>query len=570
MYKKFLQTFGFVLIGLTACTTDIDMSNMSTEVGYGTSLVIPVGTAHTTVAKLLDFINTDVVIPDTVNNTCMLWTRDTIHIDTENIKAGDFTKSLVNESVIDVSEKMSGYTGTLPQGSKSFQDINDMLDFDYNHVDENGEIDQRIDSIDVRTAELHVNIDTKDITLSESNYLLIDVEFPGVPDLQERHYKVTSTPFSIDDQVDNFMVRFSDDNTKVSMIITYTFVSDGTQVITDASELTLKTLFRFVDFDKVWGYFGRDEVITSDDVTQDIPTTFFNNSVFKDNLLKYSDPRIRFDIASNVGFPMDFTILSMKAQDANGKEVKAEFMENGVPSESCVIKLRKPQNECDTSLNSRTFDKNDGHTERLFEIIPETFIYSFQVQRSQFTTPEGSWEWQHYLCNPPTIDMYINAEIPFQFNTGTFYGRHDTLACDIETLTGTHGFPSELTVENLNLSFRYDNKLPVKAKAHALMLDSLDNPIYESTEFPIEAAPVDEVGRTTGVTNGEFRMEFVGDDISTIWKAKKAVIVLKVDAQKPEDDMIYFSLDDELTVHVALFVKANIKTDLDTISNIFN
>ena len=320
----------------------------------------------------------------------------------------------------------------------------------------------------------------------------------------------------------------------------------------------------------MWGYFGRDEVITSDDVIQEIPTRFFEGEAFKGNKLLFNNPCVRFDIESNVGFPMDFTVLTMKAIDADGTTVEAEFMENGHTSPSCVIPLRKPQNECDTSLNTRVFDNVDGHTERLFEITPKQFVYTFQVQRTELTSPEGSWDWQHYLCNPPRINMYITTEIPFQFRQKSYYQYSDTIACDIETLTGTHGFPNELSIEQLNLSFRYTNKLPVKARAHAVMLDSLDTPVYTSSEFPLDAAPVDAEGRTTGTTDGEFRMEFSGDDIATIWKAKQVVIVVKVDAQDPDNDMIYFSLDDELTVHVALFVKGKLQTDLDTISNIFN
>lgn len=577
MNKHFSLGFCVALLGLSACTTDIDTNKMSTDIAYGTSLVIPVGTAHTTVSKLLDFINTDAILQDSALNTCMLWTCDTIRINTENVSASDFTKSLISSSTMHVARKLNldlpaGTSYTLPARDEgySFSDVNEVLDFDYNHYKADGTVDQRIDSIDVTQAELHVVIEANDLELSEINYLRIDIDFPTVPSLESKHYIVTQTPCSIDDKVYDFQVHFKGDSTKVGMVVTYTFVSDGTMRLTDASQITLNTQFRFVDYNRVWGYFGRDEVITSDDIIQEIPTRFFEGEAFQGNKLLFNNPRVRFDIESNVGFPMDFTVLTMKAIDAEGTTVEAEFMEDGRPSPSCVIPLRKPQNECDTSLNTRIFDNVDGHTERLFEITPKQFVYTFQVQRTELTSPEGSWDWQHYLCNPPRINMYVMAEVPFQFRQKSYYQYSDTLACDIETLTGTHGFPNEISVEQLNLSFRYTNKLPVKARAHVVMLDSLDVPVYTSAEFPLNAAPVDAEGRTTGTTDGEFRMEFTGDDIATIWAAKQAVIIVQVDAQDPGNDMIYFSLDDELTVHVALFVKGKLQTDLDTISNIFN
>ena len=262
MNKHFSLGLGLAMLGLSACTTDIDMNTMSTDIAYGTSLVIPVGTAHTTVSKLLDFINTDAIRQDSALNTCMLWTRDTIRIDTEHVSAGDFTKSLVSSSTMHIAHKLgislpAGTAYTLPAREEgySFSDVNEVLDFDYNHYKSDGTVDQRIDSIDVTQAELHVVIEAGDLELSESNYLLIDVTFPTVPSLEPQHYKVTQTPCSIDDEVYDFQVHFKGDSTKVGMVATYTFISDGTMQITDASQITLNTQFRFVDYNKVWGYF---------------------------------------------------------------------------------------------------------------------------------------------------------------------------------------------------------------------------------------------------------------------------------------------------------------------------
>ncbi len=124
---------------------------------------------------------------------------------------------------------------------------------------------------------------------------------------------------------------------------------------------------------------------------------------------------------------------------------------------------------------------------------------------------------------------------------------------------------AQYNVEQLNIGLRYDNHLPVKAVAHAVLLDSLDQVLYTGQDFNIAAAPVDAEGRTTGNTTGEIRQEIPGEDIATIWDTKKVVIVVTVNANDPNKDMIYFSLGDQLEIRASLYVKGGIKTNLDSI-----
>ena len=50
--KNKLSYLVALLCVVSSCTTDIDFSNLSTEVGYNTALVIPVGTVHATIDKV--------------------------------------------------------------------------------------------------------------------------------------------------------------------------------------------------------------------------------------------------------------------------------------------------------------------------------------------------------------------------------------------------------------------------------------------------------------------------------------------------------------------------------------
>ena len=90
--KNKLSYFVALLCVVSSCTTDIDFSNLSTEVGYNTALVIPVGTVHATIDKVLTLVGDDVIKKDTELNTCYLWWNDSIIINTNNINITDFTE----------------------------------------------------------------------------------------------------------------------------------------------------------------------------------------------------------------------------------------------------------------------------------------------------------------------------------------------------------------------------------------------------------------------------------------------------------------------------------------------
>ena len=70
--KNKLSYFVALLCVVSSCTTDIDFSNLSTEVGYNTALVIPVGTVHATIDKVLTLVGDDVIKKDAELNTCYL------------------------------------------------------------------------------------------------------------------------------------------------------------------------------------------------------------------------------------------------------------------------------------------------------------------------------------------------------------------------------------------------------------------------------------------------------------------------------------------------------------------
>ena len=561
--KNKLSYLVVLLCALSSCTTDIDFGNLSSEVGYNTALVIPIGTVHATIDNILTLVGDDVIKKDTELNTCYLWWNDSIIINTDSIHIADFTEGKEITSIFDLANEATKrglpVPGVLPAGTYNFPELFP-YDFDYDDYDVNNVQTQRVDSAIIRSARLYLKVNATDVPLA-AYPVTMKVEFPDIPDLHTLTYIINHDGQTINEQLGNFKIRFQPDSALTPLKVTYTFVSDGSLPVSATSTITTHTQFRIIDCTKAWGYFNKKNVITHDDVVQDIPTTFFESDVFKDNNLLFTNPLIDFRIMNDVGIPMDFEVEHIKAIDKDGNERSADF--NGQPN--CVIRLEKPQIEGEFSENWAHFSKTYGHTDRLFEITPAKFEYRFNVSVSNF---KNVWEQQHYIYFPPTINMYITAKLPFQFNPTSYYAYNDTLACDIEALTGIKDKPTELTINNLNVHFKSTNKLPVKAVATAIFLDSLNQEIYRQEGIQIASGVVNAEGIVTTAVKSDFSIKFVESSIISIWKTKKIVLSVRVDGQDI-NSLINFQLNDELTTAVSLYIKGGIKTDMDTVGNIF-
>lgn len=550
-----------VLYALSSCTTDIDYGNLSHEVGYNTSLVIPIGTVHTTLDKLLGLVGDDFIKTDAELNTCYLFWNDSIIIETGKISIADFSqgKEIVSEFDLAAAASPLPLPGFLPAGTYNFPQE---FDYDFDYADYEGtEQVQRIDSAIVESASLYLLVNATDVPLA-AYPVTMKVEFPDIPELQTKTFIIDHDGQEINHPLGHFKLRFGTELALTPLKVTYSFTSDGALPVATTSKITTKTQFKIIDCTKAWGYFNKKEVITGDDITQNIPTSFFESSLFKDNNLLFNNPLIDFRIVSDIGIPMDFEVEQIKATDRNGVSKEADF--NGQPN--CVIRLEKPANEGEVSENWAHFTKDNGRTDRLFEITPASFSYKFNVSVSTF---KNEWEKKHYIFFPPKINMYVTAKLPFHFNPKSYYAYNDTLPADLAALIGEPIESEALTVDNLNIQFKTLNKLPMKAVASASFLDENDVELYLQEGINITSAVVDKTtGLVTAPVKSEFSLKFTQASIKTIAKTKKIVLYVKVDGQD-EETPLNFQLNDEMSTTVSLFLKGGLKANLDSLGTMF-
>ncbi|HKL95830.1 MAG TPA: hypothetical protein VJ856_00965, partial [Paludibacteraceae bacterium] len=206
--KNKLIYFVVLLYALSSCTTDIDLGKVSTEVGYNTSLVIPIGTVHATVDQILGLVGGDIIRTDTVLNTCYLWWNDSIIIETANIQIADFTEGKEVTSTFDLAAEAASkglpVPGFLPADTFSFP-LN--FPFDYDDYDVNGVQEQRVDSVMISSARLYLKVNATDVPLA-AYPVTMKVEFPAIPELSTLNFIIDHDGQEINEALGNFKIRF--------------------------------------------------------------------------------------------------------------------------------------------------------------------------------------------------------------------------------------------------------------------------------------------------------------------------------------------------------------------------
>ena len=73
MKNSFKSLFAILLCcTLTGCITDINVSDLNTEVNGGTALAVPIGSVHANMSDLLDLVDSTYITADSTNAICII------------------------------------------------------------------------------------------------------------------------------------------------------------------------------------------------------------------------------------------------------------------------------------------------------------------------------------------------------------------------------------------------------------------------------------------------------------------------------------------------------------------
>ena len=549
---------------LTSCITDVNISDLNTEISGGTALVLPIGSVHANMSDLLDLVDSTVITADSTNAICILYSQENIALNLEfkEIKKSetllDTIKLRSKECFFEILNSLPPEINsvTLEKGSYKFRDdATYELSFD---EDVAGEKKIRIDSAIISNAIVDVGIHIYGCNLSESNYLLMSFEYPDVLDERYadefRNIKITTNEYSLKKELEHLRIYFNEimGDEPINLATNFELVSDGSLVITREADIHFDMKVDLLNSDALFGYFWLKDPVESDKLSYDIPREIIENDLLKNSNLLFTNPILELNVTTNIGIPLTLDIHDIYAVK-NGEEYHATFNNNS----SLNVNFNRPQQPYDSASTTLVLDRDNGSLNTLLSVLPEQINIDYSLS-TIYQEEKDSW---HFITMPTQTNVDIMAKIPFQFDPTSNFVYNDTIDADLSSLI-EDGTLEDIEIDTVNLYLDVECRLPVNTNLKLIYLDENDEIITESNTFKITSAKVDIEGRVTNATNETIVLSTNGESFNDVLNTKKIILALSMEGYD-ENSRIYFQTTDAIDIKLSAFVKIKASISLD-------
>ncbi|MCQ2339403.1 MAG: hypothetical protein MJZ79_01275 [Paludibacteraceae bacterium] len=490
---------------LNGCKEKVDFNNIDTTMQADFGLVIPVGDMTVTAA---DFLGGNQVKVLYMDDDGIFHYMDTLNVPTRVFHPIDITQYIgethkdfkvfqqLKDVLIDVgedewvvSDAIKGFPITLkfPLTLRL-----DKLNTDLNN--------ERLDSIRVDSALLTSRINVKELGLDWSWINSVDVElgkqfkraqgnkvrvYTKDEGKQSRYDYGDSIPIRIDNFTACFMKNPNDDPGPENVIDSceFTFIfnftipkNSGEIIITESSAFSYDYKMVMLKTSAIWGYFSasnqvRDRgVICIQDDWEDWKNVQNMN-------LRLAEPSIKIGLWHQIAAPLILYLDTLRASNAtqyvdatwNGK-TKAPF-----PLDNVLHPILSQLT--DSIFNDQLFnhEASQGHIDQLFDIRPDTFMYSFMLQVDE----NRKAQYPQHRINPlnTNISGYIALDIPMKFNDdmeASYFGKIEDLDfsnLDMDSLIKEIDEVEHGNAKAVKLFLTMTNNLPFEIDAKVKFLD---------------------------------------------------------------------------------------------------
>lgn len=411
----------------------------------------------------------------------------------------------------------------LPKGTCSFQlEVGEVvpgvlitsgeIDTDYNleFPDLNTNPNERLDSILFAQSEALVEINVN-MPLADDSY--VEFSFPEEAiSLDKSLYPgnkmrvpITSSTTTASLQLNKAMMRLNGGN-KVA------FHAHGYIHTTEAFESGSKIEVS-VNFDNVEPHLTYLNIGTARDIYEGDKIIDFNYTQDfqqEDAFFPFFDPEIRMSCINNIGVPVRYYIDYVEAIDTRtGEKVRADF--GGVNTDTTSMVVNTPSFDAIKGLSidelmnfdlssiicqsDTVFDREFGHTDRLFKINPNKLKYHYRI-RSIDNNPDNV----HFFFQKSDMELKENTKLPMWFEGAEDPDKnfHITRLDSVQLMEE----PANMDLLDLTpetecvLKLSYTNYLPVGVQGTLSYLDYNDQPIMPEANqtFKIVAGKVDSDG----------------------------------------------------------------------------
>jgi len=484
---------GCMLVG---CHSDVDLSNVNTTSQVQMGLAVPVGSIN---VKLGDFLGSGEVKQIVVDKWGTFHFMDTVNIPTKNyhnINVADYI--IKNDATLhfNLKDKASVIPGgtTIPfkfDLELGLEGIN------------NDKTQERIDSIWVKEAKFtsqvdrhHLNVNWSDIQsvqlvlgdqFRRPNGPVIDIPIEGKGFGQEMEINVRNFTLNLlNDPADPSKGTVD----KIKFSIIFKVRTDSDVPIYDDSRFGYNMKVKVIDYDAIWGFFEASNEMR-DENTLVMDSVWDGWKDLKNLELRIAEPKIDVFVTHKIAAPLEMTIEYLRAAPKGGEPVYAQWKEGAITNTYKVFQFGQgevlspllTESTLDQSITlQRSFSQEEGYgqIDRLFEVRPDTFSYSFFLR---VNPKPNTYYWnytQHRITKDAKVTGFAAIDVPFAFKENsklTYSMIIDSVAflnkMALDSVYASVKVLDSIGASNVKLHVQVENTIPFNIDAHLVFVDSL-------------------------------------------------------------------------------------------------
>ena len=338
-------------------------------------------------------------------------------------------------------------------------------------------------------------------------------------------------PQSFSVSLDNYSFDFSESANQLDInYSSHILGADSFESYNQNDEIHLSIGMEDLDFSYIEGYFGQleneiDEDVLDLDVStlEDIASGIYLES-----------PNLRFTVDNSIGIPFE---IDLNMTGVNGGE---------------TVQLNGPPLEIASSSTSIIdFNNSNSQLSDLIALNPSQILYDGTV----LSNPAGNEGDINSISPGTNITIGFEMDLPLHLRIEDAITT-DTLALDF----GDNTEPSSDYIESLQLKLHTENEFPLDVDVTVLFADSLSGLVLDSLNLELlEAAEVDEDGRTISANIYDSNITLDADQIDALFNANRALLDIKMNSYDSENMAVRLYTDYEFIIGIGALVELKIE-----------
>jgi len=340
-------------------------------------------------------------------------------------------------------------------------------------------------------------------------------------------------PQSFSLSLDNYSFDFSGSVNQLQVDYSSHIVgTDAFESYNQNDEIHLSIGVEDLDFSYIEGYFGQMENEIDEDVLD------LDVSVLEDiaSGIHLESPNLRFTVDNSIGIPFEIDLNMMGVNEGE------------------TILLNGPAMEIASSAtNLIDFNNTNSQLSDLIALNPTEIFYSGTV----LSNPAGNTGEINSISSGTNITIGFEMDLPLHLRI------EDAITTD--TLTLDFGDDSEEEssndyIESLQLKLHTENEFPLDVDVTILFTDSVSGLVLDSLNLELlEAAEVDEEGRTISANIYDSNITLDADQIDALFNANRALLDIKMNSYDSENIAVRLYTDYEFIIGVGALVELKIE-----------